>query len=479
MKQNKGLSQNAIDFERLAQGDLKAYLKTHRKPVTRREFLATGLLQFTAAMTLPSLYNILSRSGLAQAQELVCAQAGLSDLPPVITFNLAGGAAMSSNFVPMDQGRQPLSSYGLIGLGSSRNLQFDAEFANQAPFAAISGMLAGIRETSSPTTRANTVFVGKCLRSQDDTAENKLSMDALVNKAGVRGSILPNLGRNRNDSAFLVPPSPLEVRSYADITGALGVAGSLGSLSRQEQGKLFEMTQRLSRRQAESLHSSSGGRQLAHLFECAVQDNVRLVATEDPGTNPLSDQAFSGVWNINENSRRSSRDFVFGSIVYNVLKGNGGVGNLNIGGYDYHGNPRATTDARDVTAGQVIGQILESFAVMNKKAFLMVTSDGGVGSQNSEVAGNNFTSDRGTGGVIYMIAYDPMGRVRASDFQLGHFTEGQAADRDFVTAGTVERGIAGVFANYLSFAGQLGRFESVLPRILGPGDLDQVVKIFA
>ncbi len=471
-------SQKAIDFESLAKGELKPYLQTHGKPVTRREFLAAGLLQFTAAMTLPSVYNILSKTGLAQAQELICPDKGITDLPPFVTFNLAGGAAMSSNFVPMDEGRQLLPSYGVLGLGNANNLQLEMEFANRAPFAAISGMLQGIRATASPSTLASTVFVGKCLRSQDDTVQNKLNMDALVNRAGVEGVILPNLGRNRNDSAFLIPPSPLEVRNYADITGALGVAGSLSALSRDEQAKMFEMTQRLSSHQARKLQDASGGRQLASLFECAARDNMDLIATEDPGTNPLGEANFANVWDINDNSNRSSRDFVFGSIVYNVIKGNGGVGNLNIGGYDYHGNARATTDARDVTAGQVIGRVLESFAVMGKKGFLMVTSDGGVGSQNSEIAGNNFTSDRGAGGVIYMIAYDPTGQTRASDFQVGHFTSGQAADRDFVTSGTVERGMAAVFANYLSFAGQLGRFESVLPRILSANDLDKVVKIF-
>lgn len=452
----------------------------HGTPKTRRDFLSSGLIQFTAAMSLPSIYNVLAKAGVAEAAAVCASATGGNSLLPIVTLNLAGGAAMSANFVPHDQGRQPLPSYDLMGLGRAGNFTLEYEFANNAPFAGagVSGMLTGIRETSTMMTRAQAAFVGLCVRSQDDSMGNPFVIDGLIAKAGRRGSILPNLGRNRNQPAYIAPTPPLEVRSYDNIANALGVAGSLSSLSRAQQTKLFEMTQGLNVHQASKLQNFSGGRQLASLVQCAIGDNIDVISKDDPGTNPMGTPAFAALWGLQAGTNRSSQDYVFASILYNLLKDNTGIANLNLGGYDYHNGTRTRGDQMDLAAGRVIGRILESFAIMGKKAFLIVTSDGAVTGPRSDNPGGIWTSDRGTAGAIYMIVYDPSQAPQTSDFQLGHFTTGQAADRSFISSGTVEMAAASVFANYLSFSGQISEFEKILPRTLSPEQMAQVLKIF-
>jgi hypothetical protein len=152
--------------------------------------------------------------------------------------------------------------------------------------------------------------------------------------------------------------------------------------------------------------------------------------------------------------------------------------NLEIGGFDYHNGTRTSGDAKDTEAGMVIGRILRSLAIMKKKAFIVVTSDGAVSSPESDTAGGPWMSDRGIAGSAYLIGYDPLAVHATKGFQLGHFTSGQVADDAFITGGSTELASGAMFANYLAFNGMLGQVEAVLPRIFSTEDLDKVA-VFA
>src|SRR5262249_22196373 len=145
----------------------------HNRAMTRRDLLSSGIIQFTAAMTLPTVIDVLARQNVAQAADLICNGKTLSGMCPIIHLNLSGGAAMAANFVPMDQGLQPLASYTKMGMGLSSRMTLVQEFANKAPFYSNSQFLAGVRAQAAATTLAQASFVGVCVRSQDDTANNK------------------------------------------------------------------------------------------------------------------------------------------------------------------------------------------------------------------------------------------------------------------------------------------------------------------
>jgi hypothetical protein len=457
------------------------YVQQHGKPMSRRELLASGMMHFGAAMTLPSIYNVLANNGVAQAADLVCSKGGNTDLAALVTLSLSGGAGLSGNWVPHDAGGQLLPSYNRLGMGATSQLNVDRSEFGGGPFVATSQLLAGIRTTSTPGTRDKTSFVGVCVTSQDDSSNNKFDVTGMAAKSGLEGSLLKNLGTQQTETgtkhayAFVQPPTPLVVSQYNDITSALGVAGSLNALSTAQKGRLFKMVEDLSTTQARQIAQYSGGSKLGDLIRCATGQNKELMSNSDPGTSPLSNAAIAGVWGLNANTATNNRDFVFGAMVYNALKGNCGSVNLELGGYDYHGNPRATTDGRDLQAGQVIGRILESFAAMGKPGMVYVCSDGAVGSVVSDTSSAQFTSDRGGGGSALMFAYHPTGRPVTSAFQLGHFTEGQQAnDRHFV-GGSPQVAAAAVFANYLSLSGRLNLFDT---RLLTNEQLNEAVKIF-
>ncbi len=453
----------------------------HRTPLrTRRDFLSAGLIQMTATMTLPSVAAMLARSGIARAQEIVCPKGGNSSLVPFITVNLAGGAGLSANFVPHDEGGQPLQSYSKLGLGTAPPIL--ATFANNAPFAAngISQFIVGVTDNADITTVLNTAFIAAPVRTRDDSAENKLNLEGMVAKAGRAGSILPHLGNNRNSFAFVPPPNPLNVQRFNSIQEALAIGGRLGEkLNQNQQAKLFKAIEAMTADQTRSIASKTGGAEMSQLLNCATKDNSSLVGTADPGVDPATNPAFLNVWG---NPQMNSAEYARAAIVYNVIRGNAAAGTINMGGYDYHNGTRTTGDGRDNQAGTLVGRILQSFAVLGTKGFVAVTTDGAVTGPNSGSAGGPWTSDRGSAGMAYMLAYNPVAPPSTMGFQMGHYLGGrnqQAVDQSFVTSGTAEMAAAGIFANYLNFSGQLGLLNAVLPRVFTTEDLDKILKIAA
>jgi hypothetical protein len=218
-------------------------------------------------------------------------------------------------------------------------------------------------------------------------------------------------------------------------------------------------------------------RKKPQLINQATGINAKLASGTTSEIDPLQDATVSAQFNTtwaddnNQNLNQQNngdRERVFASMVYNSLKGNAGSSNLEMGGYDYHGNPRATTDARDLEAGRMMGRILQSGAIMQRPVFLMVTSDGAVGAAGGSAAGANFTGDRGQGGAIYLFAYHPLRRpsaVTASgkvDRQVGQVRGQAAVDTDFLTGNDPALAGLAAFANFASFSGMLGQFTNIV-----------------
>lgn len=461
---------------------VKHFYEHHSRKMNRRDFLSSGIVPFAATMTLPSIINIMANAGVAEAQEaLGCGTGnGKGELPPLITINLAGGAAMSGNFAPKDSGNQPLISYSRLGHGGPSGQIIDYPFGTDSSgFFSTSGMSLGMQNFTTNNTNfdlldtaPNTSFLALCLQSQNDTSTNPLNIEGMVNSAGKIGRILPNLGINRNQAAVVTPQTALAVRDVDSITNALGTSGKLSELNSNQKSKVFELITKLSSNQGRTLSSFSGGLTLGKLVEEATGKNLSLAVNPNQGVDPAENAGFSALWD------NSNRDREFSTIVYNVLKGNGATGNLSMGGYDYHQNDRATiTDVRDNQAGRVIGQVLKSAQIMGQKVCLLVTSDGAVGAPNGAVEGDNFTSDYRAGGAAYMFLYDPLKKPELISPQIGYFTENQAADDKNIAGQSVERGMASVFANYLAFGERLDLFSKVASSQLNAQEVLKVVKV--
>lgn len=465
----------------------------HGKPLSRRDLLKAGALQFAATITAPTLFEILLNTEVAKAQ--ACLQA-----PTFVGLKLNGGAAMLGNFVAMAQNRDYLNSYEQLGLGTKAQISVrTTSVFGDAKFFDASQFLAGIRTTATATTLANTSFVGIPVASNDDTDQNAFDVTYFISKFGVVGNILPNLGRRQTMTGIAqqpalakTPPTPLSVGSLTDISNALSVQGSLAILSDSQKVNLFSAINKLSESQARALASNTGGTVLQQLVNQATTQNMSLVASSTSGIDPLQDTAvstrFNTVWaNANnqnmQNQNANAMERVFGTMVYNTLKGNAGTCNMDMGGYDYHGQGRATQDAQDLSAGRVMGQILESAAVMQRPLMLMITSDGAVGAPAGSAPGAAFTSDRGQGGCIYLFAYHPLRRPAATDkngkidHQVGQVSGQAAVDTQFFTGNDPALAGLAAFANFASFSGNLASFFTLAGNIWNNDQVDQVVRL--
>jgi hypothetical protein len=463
------------------QQKLNEYKLTHNKGIlTRRDLLATGVVSFAGTLMSQSLFSMLLPSS-AEAG-VVCSTGG-GEWVPLITINLQGGANLSSHWMPLDQGGQMLPSYTKVGWGKAGSFATDYEFANKAPFFSGSSLLTGIRTAATPSALASSAFVGVSVASQDDSTNNASDITGLARGMGLNGKLLANLGTantstgNGTKPAFLAPPAPLVVSSYEDITGALGVANSLQPLvAANRAGKLFETIQQLSIVQAQKYAKLNGGSQLESVITCRTQENTGLVANPNGNnTDPRSNAAVATIWGLAANTSVRSRAYQFGSMVYNALNGNAGSANLNMGGYDYHNGTRTTGDAADNAAGIVIGQIIQTASVLNKKVFIMVTTDGATTSAESDIPGAEWTSDGGERGAMYMIAVNPSGAPSASGSSIGYMNSNQGAADPLISS--PDRAAAAAFINWLSFNGKIDQIDKVLPRTFSPVEIDKMRKI--
>jgi len=478
--------------------------KDHKKPTTRREFLSTGLLGFSGSVMAPSILNVLARPEFAFGQTEDSCQVTAGALPAFIVVNLSGGASISGNLPPLGEDRQPILRYDLLGLGANQGVfTNDTQGSNMfQPGVRVAGtrnagvpaghMFLGISLRASQTTIDKTTLVNSCTGSSDDTSTNQACPTGGVLAAGLSGESLPNLGTRDGtgtgvgqEPAIVRPAAPLIVRNYTDISGALAPAGTLaGRLTEPRRKKLLELVNSLSGSQARTVASpgSATGTMLAKVVECATGKNIELASKTDPGIDPGLDGGVAAVWGINA-ANKAGANYAQAAMVYNALKGNSSTCSIELGGYDYHGNNRDVTNTADLRAGELIGRVLETAAVMNKPVFIYVVSDGSVSAPRDTAFGGNYTNDSGTRGELLFLAFHPTARpgVKNDAFgrQLGFYTPGQGASDDTVV-GTPQKAAAAAVANFLSFAGgdHLKKFEAIYPGLFQRSEIDgELVRI--
>lgn len=466
--------------------DIPFWAKTgHAKPVSRRDFLSAGIIPFAATMFVPNWLSLVLGSQ-ANAAEANCPVP--ESLIPFVTINLAGGAAMASNFVPMNAGREPISSYSKLGLGNNQ-VPIEREFGN-VPFAGtnngalISKFLVGIRAQANAATLAKTAFLAVPCDSQNDTASNKFDISGAITRAGLAGTNLPNLGRVntrtgiRQEAAIIAPPSPLIVNSYNALLTSIGYSASLGrNLNQNQKNSLAKLMSNLNSSQSRKLASINGGAGIQTVLDCAGIKNADIVEKGSSVVDPRQNANYSTVWGINANTNANNRELIFGSMIYNSLTSQAGVTSIELGGYDYHDNTRTTGDTRDQDAGVVVGRILQSASVLNRPVFIYIVSDGSVFSPDSQDRTAGWAGDRGSNGVAYVLYFNPNGRPATSDYQIGQFNNNQAADPGFLTGANPELAAAAVFANWCKANNRMDLFDRVAGRLFDTNQLSQVVKV--
>jgi hypothetical protein len=467
----------------------------HKKPVTRRDFLARGTLGFSASLFAPSLLGTLLRSTRAGADGGSCGAAVSNGLIPMLVFDCAGGAALAGNFLVGGAGgpEDLLPAYDVLGWNPRESGALDNRFG--LPMSAkYSKILAGILASSDPKAQANLRMGSFCHLSQDDSQINSTSSLILAIEAGAAGSIVNRgIGGAVNAGGLLSPPQtlsggnsgaaemapayqPILANSINDVLGAVSFGPALSNLSVASRRGILQAALSMSVEQLNKLSQGNPGA-FAQQMNCGFQTAMGY-ADVAPQLDPRNNADISKIYNINAQTDAADPALVTAAIVMNVLKGQTGPGVISIGGCDYHDGSQTTGDGIDLTIGTQIGQALQAAYILKTPFFFQIITDGALSADSGT---RNWSGDAGFRGMTVIGYYNPntvptfITANNRQIQQIGAFNAGQGADESTVVGADTGMVAYATYANYLQICGQLGAHADQLNAIFGTGGVDQLL----
>jgi hypothetical protein len=497
----------------------------HKRPLTRRDFMAQGFLSGAATVIAPTVFGLFAhpraaRAALSPDLEALRASCGIDILGagkiPFICIDLAGGANMvGSNVLIGGPGGQLdfLSTPGYAKLGlpgdmipSLTNPVTSTSFTDTQlglAFHSDSAFLRGILNRVSPATAAATNGAVIAARSENDTGNNPHNPMYGIHRAGADGSLATLVGSRATDSggnsmapADMIDLSvrPTKIDRASDVTGLVDTGQLANLLSLDDTVAVMEAIQRISDRKiaiTDTLQtypdpntpSVTRGEVVKELMNCGYVKAADVVDRfGDPTSlNPDLDPEIVGSSGIFSQADYDSDDEFrkTSAVMKMVLSGYAGAGTITMGGYDYHGQGRATGETRDFRAGECMGACLEYAARVGVPLMLYVFSDGSLsanGQVDNSAAGRGkfmWTSDNQSTAASFFLIYNPQGRAAlytgdgrpaAQHQQIGYFR----ADASVETASTPAANNVNLLAqtvvlNYMALHGEQGLFGQKLP----------------
>ncbi|MEZ4282019.1 MAG: hypothetical protein R3F21_20645 [Myxococcota bacterium] len=464
----------------------------HRRPRTRREFLAQGFMAGSAYVVAPSLLSLLGVNRANAQASCALTGAGAGKIP-FIGIDLAGGANIAgSNVMIGGPGGQEdvLNENGYARLGlpldmSPLNSQINAfDRTMNLVFHFDSAMLAGILSKAAPATLAKVEGVIFSARSANDTQNNPLNPIYGINRAGADGGLLTLIGTQSTDSGgnSIVPMSmfdptvrPTKIDRPSDVRGLVDTGRLTELLGATGAGHVATAIQDISALKVEQIQEDAAVKELVN---CAYQQSSDLITLfGDPAAlDPEQDAILvggSGVFSAGELNQSEFRKTA--SVAKLVLEGHAGAGTIEFGGYDYHDGTRVTGEARDFRAGVAIGAIIE-YAERNPlvgDVVIYLFSDGSVFSDGQSDNGANgkfvWRGDNSGSGASVMLVYRKTAKPDlrapfATTRQVGYYrADGSVETGVNSVANNPEALTQAAILNYMALHGEEGNFTTLFP----------------
>ena len=499
-------------------------LPDHRRPRTRREFLAQGFRLGGAAMMGVSFSSLLSSRAQAVSANLVggpYTTTATCDLNPAagarkipfICFDLAGGANISgSNVLVGGSGGQLdlLSTGGYLKLGLPADMVPNPSSATDTfidnslglLFHSQSAMLAGIREKCAATTMAATNGAVIPSRSDNDTGNNPHNPMYGIYGANARGGLLQLIGSENSVSGgnsmapnLYINPElrPTKIDRPSDVAGLVDV-GTLNSLFTESADTLavMESMKRVTDFRMDMANTFAsppadpndelGLKQRLSCEYLRSADTYQRFDNPD-SLDPSQDPLIVGPGGIFTQAEfDSDREFQkTASVMKLAIDGHAACGTIEMGGYDYHTGDRNTGEGRDLRAGRCIGACIEYAMRRRTPLMLYVFSDGSVASDGTieTMAGLGqgkavWSGDNSSTGASFFLVIDPDGGrpqlldvgPNGTDDPLLHQQIGwMRSDASVETSATpaansVNMLVETVILNYMALHGEEGAFAA-------------------
>lgn len=452
----------------------------HKTPVTRRDFLAQGLIGMSGYVLAPSILSMLSSKAFALDCNAAAGPSGAKKAPAFLAFDLVGGANIAgSNVMVGKQGGQEdfLSSYTTLGLPAdmARNVNRDFGLVFHNDSAILRGMQSVITSADVRAKIEGAVF---CVASSDDTANNPFNPTYWINGAGAKGELVSILGSRAGDSggnsrapAKSINPAarPVRIATPQDALSLVRLGKLAELLSPNKAQKVLKAVESMSAAQLARFSSKDVPDQIKELVQCGYIKSTDMItkftpASLDATQDPLVTQVFPTLTNA-EDQRVATMSKL-------LLDGYAGAATVEMGGFDYHNGSRATGEARDFQAGRLIGAAIQLAALKQQDLVVYVYSDGSVtssGALDNSTAGRGkgvWTADSGQRGASFMLMYRAAGKPKLRDSQrrqIGSFKDSGAVDNAATkVSANVETLAKAVVANYLAIQGREGELAKVV-----------------
>lgn len=442
----------------------------HKRPVTRRDFLAQGFIAGSASVVGGSLLASMLRPGVARAltpkmQELavdVCNITQGAGKIPFICVDLAGGANIAgSNVLVGQQGGQLdfLSTAGYSKLGLPGDMVPNSSTTNfintelGLAFHSDSAFLRGILSKTSTATRALINGAVIPARSENDTGNNPHNPMYGIARTGSKGSLLTLIGTQNSDSGgnsmaplMMVDPAnrPTKIDRNSDVTGlvdtgelgtlfgnpadTVSVMESMARLSQQKLGVKAQNTCAVGDDPALCAPNPTPPVSTTLSDDLEVKERVRCAFVKTADTtekfsnpselNPSLDPDIKGATGVFTDAEFDNQgEFErTASVMKLVIPGYAGAGTISMGGFDYHTGERATGEIRDFRAGQCIGACLEFASRNNTPLMIYCFSDGSLSSNgmvDNSVDGRGkgvWTGDNQQTAAAFFLVFNPNAR---------------------------------------------------------------------
>jgi hypothetical protein len=498
----------------------------HKRPVTRRDFLAQGFTAGLGTVVAPTVFGLFANPRAAMAAlspdlEALRSTCGIEVLGagkiPFICIDLAGGANMvGSNVLIGGPGGQldflTTAGYGKMGLPgdmvpSLTNPVTGTSFTDTSlglAFHSDSAFLRGILDRISPATAAGINGAVIAARSENDTGNNPHNPMYGIYRAGADGSLATLIGSRASDSggnsmapAGLIDLSvrPTKVDRASDVTGLVDTGQLANLLSVDDTVVVMEAIQRISHRKLQVIDPKQNwpdpkrttvtrNEVVRELVSCGYVKAADVVDRfGDPSSlNPELDPDIVGSTGVFSQAEYDA-DGEFqktAAVMKMVLSGYAGAGTITMGGYDYHGQGRATGEVRDLRAGRCMGACLEYAARRGMPLMLYVFSDGSLSASgqvdNTPDGRGKFmwTSDNQSTAASFFLVYNPRGRAQLLDTgaggaarhqQIGYFRgDASVETASSPAANNVNLLVETVVLNYMALHGEQGQFGQKFPR---------------
>jgi hypothetical protein len=493
----------------------------HRRPITRRDFVAQGFMSGSAFALGGGVLSLFSnpREALAAlsgdltpllSNPCNIATAGAGKIP-FICFDLAGGANIAgSNVLVGKQGGQMdflgTAGYEKLGLPGDMvpgltdpvsglpyaNTDFGLAFHSDSAFK------RGMERSMSPGRGANLNGAIIPARSDNDTGNNPHNPLYGIARAGADGSIVTLAGTENTDSggnsmipAMMMDPElrPTKVDRPSDVTGLVDTGQLVGILGPDDATAVMESIYRIS---AQKMNTVDAGQTVS--ADAVIKDMVRCgylkaadIADRFGATplDPADDPAIvgpAGIWSTAEfnDPGRDGREFrKTASVMKLVMNGFAGAACIEMGGYDYHGGARAEGEVKDERAGRCMGACIEYAARIGTPLMMYVFSDGSLSSNGAidnspEGRGKGeWVSDNSSTAAAFFMVYNPNGRAvlrggtpaqQAMHQQIGYMDAGASVQRAATpAANNVNLLVNTVILNYMALHGEEGQFANLFP----------------